>query len=60
MFGDLTAKTSQVEKVNVKVTKLVGEYVVIDNGVYPGDKIVSAAVNQMRDGLVVKEYKAEF
>lgn len=51
---------NQLEKVAVKVTQLVGDHVVIDNGVFPGDKIVSAAVTQMREGLVVREYKAEF
>lgn len=49
-----------VEKVAVEVLALMKEKVAVANGVSLGDKVVSAAVSQMRDQLKVKEYKAEF
>ena len=51
---------SVVEKVKVEVAKLLNNKVVIAKGIKAGDKIVSAAVVQMRENLKVKEYKAEF
>jgi RND family efflux transporter MFP subunit len=52
--------TSSLTKVNVTVAKLQGEFALIESGLKDGDKVVSAAVSQMREGLVVKEYKANF
>lgn len=49
-----------VEKVTVEIAELAGEHVVIASGLSAQDKVVSAAVSQMRENLVVKEYKAEF
>lgn len=54
------AQSDTVEKASVEVTTIVGEHVVISGGLSEQDKVVSAAVNQMRAGLAVKEYKAEF
>jgi hypothetical protein len=44
----------------VQVANLVNNYAVIGSGLKVGDKVVSAAVNQMRTGVKVKEYKADF
>jgi len=52
--------TSTVEKTNVVVAELVGELIIIADGLTVEDKVVSAAVSQMREGLPIKEYKAEF
>lgn len=51
---------SQVEKVAVSVSGLNDNFAVISEGLTEGDKVVSAAVNQMRTGISVKEYKADF
>ena len=51
--------TSKLEKSHVKIAKLTDEFAVIAGGLSEGDKIVSAAVSQMRADLKVKEYKAE-
>lgn len=51
-------KNSSITKVAVAVSQLKGEYAIIATGIENGDKVVSAAVSQMREGLVVKEYKA--
>jgi RND family efflux transporter MFP subunit len=53
-------ETSALTKVTVVVSKLQGEFALVKSGINDGDKVVSAAVNQMREGLVVKEYKAVF
>lgn len=53
-------QTSTVESVPVTIKQLLGEQVVIASGLAPDDKVVSAAVNKMRPGLKIKEYKAEF
>lgn len=52
--------SSDLQAINVQVTNLHGEFAVISSGIEAGDKIVSAAVNQMSEGLIVKEYKAEY
>jgi RND family efflux transporter MFP subunit len=52
--------TNSLTKVNVTVAKFKGEFALIESGLKSGDKVVSAAVSQMREGLVVKEYKADF
>lgn len=49
-----------VHPVKVKIESLRGNYAVVISGIKAGDKVVSAAVNQMSDGLVVKEYKADY
>jgi RND family efflux transporter MFP subunit len=50
----------EVEKVNVEVSALLNDQFAIVSGVNLGDKVVSAAVNQMHENLKVKEYKATF
>lgn len=52
--------TRSLTKAKVIVAKLQGEFALIESGLKDGDKVVSAAVSQMREGLVVKEYKAGF
>lgn len=52
--------TSQLEKAPVQVSDLINNYAVIAEGVSAKDKVVSAAVSQMRAGVKVKEYKADF
>jgi RND family efflux transporter MFP subunit len=51
---------NNLTKVKVKVAKLKGEYAVISLGLNSDDKVVSAAVGQMREGLIVREYKAKY
>lgn len=51
---------NSLTKVKVKVSKLKGEYALISLGLSPDDKVVSAAVGQMREGLIVREYKATY
>lgn len=53
-------ESGEVHSVKVEVARLQGEYAVIASGVNAGDKLVSAAVNQMSEGLKVKEYKADY
>ncbi len=53
-------ESKALTKVTVVVSKLQGEFALIASGLKDGDKVVSAAVSQMREGLVVKEYKAAF
>lgn len=52
--------TNKVHAISVDVASLHGEFAVIAKGIASGDKIVSAAVNQMSEGLAVKEYKADY
>ena len=49
-----------ISKVAVTVSQLQGEYALISSGLNDGDKVVSAAVGQMREGLNVREYKATY
>ncbi|MBA6291549.1 efflux RND transporter periplasmic adaptor subunit [Colwellia sp. MB3u-70] len=51
---------NSLTKVKVKVSKLKGEYALISLGLSRDDKVVSAAVGQMREGLIVREYKATY
>ncbi|MBA6340460.1 efflux RND transporter periplasmic adaptor subunit [Colwellia sp. MB02u-10] len=51
---------NSLTKVKVKVSQLKGEYAMISVGLSPDDKVVSAAVGQMREGLIVREYKATY
>jgi hypothetical protein len=51
---------NNVQAAPVEIASLQGEFAVVSSGVNVGDKIVSAAVNQMSKGLKVKEYKAEY
>ncbi|WP_448212162.1 efflux RND transporter periplasmic adaptor subunit [Colwellia sp. MEBiC06753] len=53
-------ETNAVEKAKVTVADITKKYVAISSGLVSGDKVVSAAVNQMRDNLKVKEYQADF
>jgi len=52
--------TDDVHAVKVEIASLKGEFAAIVGGINVGDKIVSAAVNQMSEGLKVREYKADF
>lgn len=51
---------STLEKVSIEVAKITEDYAVVASGLSVDDKVVSAAVSQMREGLKVKEYKADF
>lgn len=53
-------ETSTLTKETVVVSMIKGEFALIETGLNEGDKVVSAAVSQMREGLIVKEYKAAF
>lgn len=54
------SKSGEVHPVKVEIANLQGEYAVIASGIKAGDKLVSAGINQMSDGLKVKEYKADY
>lgn len=54
------SSTNDVQPVKVEIADLRGEFAVIASGINVGDKLVSAAVNQMSAGLKVKEYKADY
>ena len=56
----LNEQDSKLTQVKVKVSKLHGEYALLSSGIKAGDKVVSAAVGQMREGLLVREYKATY
>ncbi len=47
-----------VQKQPVEVIKILEQYAILSTGVKAGDKVVSAAVNQLSEGEVVQEYKA--
>lgn len=51
---------STLSKVPVEISQLQGEFALVSSGIKNGDKVVSAAVSQMREGLKVREYKAAF
>ena len=51
---------NEVDSVKVEIAALKGEFAMVTSGVMPGDKLVSAALNQMRIGLKVKEFKAGY
>ncbi|MGB1261551.1 MAG: efflux RND transporter periplasmic adaptor subunit [Cognaticolwellia sp.] len=51
---------NNLTQVEVVVSQLQGEYALLSSGLNPGDKVVSAAVGQMREGMTVKEYKAAY
>ncbi|MGB3726040.1 MAG: efflux RND transporter periplasmic adaptor subunit [Glaciecola sp.] len=48
-----------VNKVAVNVVNVQGDYAGISGDLAVGDKVVSAGVNKMRDGIAVTEYTAE-
>lgn len=52
--------TTELEAEKISIASMRGEYAVIASGLAVGDKVVSAAVNQMSSGLKVKEYKANY
>lgn len=56
----LNEQDSKLTQVKVKVSKLHGDYALLSSGIKAGDKVVSAAVGQMREGLLVREYKATY
>jgi len=51
---------NSLTQVNVNISQLQGEYALVSSGLNSGDKVVSAAVSQMREGLKVREYKATY
>lgn len=53
-------ETQMLTQQAVDVVEMFDDYVLIRSGVTTGDKVVSAAANQMSEGIVVKEYKADF
>ena len=53
------AQQGNVEKVAVTVDKLDSGYAAVSGDLQPGDKVVSAGVSKMREGLKVKQYKPE-
>ena len=52
--------TNTVNKASVEIAEISGEFALIAKGLTSGDKVVSAAVQQMLNGLKVKEYQADF
>lgn len=52
-------KDSTVTKVAVQVIKVVDNFAVIEGALKTHDKVVSAGVSHMFDGLLVSEYKGE-
>ncbi|MFT2091095.1 efflux RND transporter periplasmic adaptor subunit [Paraglaciecola sp. 2405UD69-4] len=51
--------SNKVVKKAVTVNGLVGKLALVNSGLQAGDKIVSAGISLMREGLLVREYKAE-
>jgi hypothetical protein len=43
----------------IKVSAMVDKFAVIGSGLVEGEKVVSAGITHMREGLLVREYKAE-
>jgi multidrug efflux pump subunit AcrA (membrane-fusion protein) len=56
-FNQTDKNLTQIE---VNISQLKGEYALVSSGLNSGDKVVSAAVGQMREGLIVREYKATY
>tara|TARA_R110000803_G_scaffold76020_3_gene140423 strand:+ start:3744 stop:4754 length:1011 start_codon:yes stop_codon:yes gene_type:complete len=56
----LNQAENSISQVTVEVSQLQGEYALISSGLNNGDKVVSAAVGQMREGLKVREYEATY
>ncbi|MGJ8679546.1 efflux RND transporter periplasmic adaptor subunit [Paraglaciecola sp.] len=68
VFGDAKAgfavwlfdnQQSVVNKRVIKISTFVDKLAVVSNGLAEGDKVVSAGITHMREGLAVREYKAE-
>lgn len=55
----LDEKKGVVNKQAIKVSAMVDKYAVIGAGLVEGEKVVSAGITHMREGLLVREYKAE-
>lgn len=53
----LDAESSTVARQTVTLGLIQGEYAQVVSGLNKGDKIVSAGVSKMRDGLLVKAYQ---
>lgn len=51
---------NNITEVKVNISQLKGDYALVSMGLNSGDKVVSAAVGQMREGLIVREYKATY
>jgi len=51
---------NSITQVKVDISQLKGDYALVSMGLNSGDKVVSAAVGQMREGLIVREYKATY
>lgn len=56
----LNEQDNKLTEVKVTVSDLQGDYALVSSGLNSGDKVVSAAVGQMREGLLVREYKATY
>ena len=52
--------SKRLHLLTLKYLKLQGDYALVASGLNSGDKVVSAAVGQMREGLKVREYKATY
>ncbi|MBU3001757.1 efflux RND transporter periplasmic adaptor subunit [Paraglaciecola arctica] len=48
-----------VTKRKVSVNGMSGKFAIVDQGLSEGDKVVAAGITYMREGLMVREYKAE-
>jgi len=51
---------NRLNQVDVKISDFKGAFALVAAGLNSGDKVVSAAVGQMREGLKVREYKATY
>lgn len=52
-------ESAQVHKTAVSVVNLRGEYAAVEGDLSEGDKVVSAGITKMRDGIRVTEYSPE-
>lgn len=68
VFGDVESgfavwlfdeKQNIVNKRVVSINGIAENFVMISNGLIEGEKVIAAGITYMRDGLVVREYKAE-
>lgn len=51
--------TRSLQRKPVQVMKIIDSFALLSSGLSAGDKVVSAAANQMGEGEVVQEYKAD-
>ncbi len=68
VFGDkksgfavwiLNTNTNLVNKRDIKISGIANKYALLNSGLTEGEKVISAGVSYMREGLAVREYKAE-